>query len=178
MTQSSTDPQPPPPTRWRAILSLVVMLIISIALLQIDFSALGSYGYLGVFGLSLLGNATVILPAPAFITAIAAGRTLNPWLVGLWSGLGAGIGETTGYLAGRAGSSIVSKSIQEHRIANHVRRYGSFAVFFFAAIPNPLMDVAGLAAGMLQMPFWKFIIACSAGKIIRFTLLALIAAYW
>ncbi len=151
---------------------IVLMLLISVALLQLDFSALGSYGYLGVFGLALLGNATVIIPAPAFMTALAAGRSLNPWLVGLLSGVGAGLGETTGYIVGREGHTILNQQQRFQSIRQQVERFGPWAVCFFAAIPNPLMDIAGMAAGMLRMPYWKYLIACCAGKTLRFTLLA------
>ncbi len=50
------------------------------------------------------------------------------------------------------------------------------AVFVLAAIPSPLIDVAGLAAGALGMPWWKYWLACTAGKTVRFTLVALASA--
>lgn len=153
------------------------MVLLSILLIRIDFSALGQYGYAGVFGLALAGNATVVLPAPAFITVITAARTLNPWLVGLLSGLGAGLGESTGYLAGRSGKQLLGSGLRLQRISAAVERWGAWAVLLFAAIPNPLMDIAGITAGLLRMPFWKFLLACSAGKVLRFTLLALSSSY-
>jgi membrane protein YqaA with SNARE-associated domain len=181
MTQpSETPPLQAAPTRrsrLRAFALIGLMIAFSLALLQVDFAALGDYGYLGLFLLVLLGNATVIVPAPAFVAAFAAGRTLNPWLVGLVSGLGAGLGETTGYLVGRAGRSAFGENPRFARISQQVKRWGAFAVFFFAAIPNPLMDVAGMAAGVLRLPFWKYLLACCAGKILRFTVLALLGHY-
>ncbi len=47
-----------------------------------QLQAWGSYGYLGIFLLSLIGNATVVLPMPAFLTALAGGSVLNPAAVG------------------------------------------------------------------------------------------------
>lgn len=164
-------------SRVRAFAMIGLMLLLSILLLQVNFASLGEYGYLGVFLIVLLGNATVIVPAPAFVTAFAAGRTLNPWLVGGISGVGAGIGETTGYLVGRAGRNVIGEHPKFMRITAQVKRWGAWAVFGFAVIPNPLMDVAGMAAGVLRLPFWKYLLACSAGKIIRFTILALIGHY-
>lgn len=174
--------QPPTPTttpaqrrrsRLRAALSIAAMLAVSVWLLRFDFAALGGYGYLGVFGLMLVGNATVFVPAPAFVVAFSAGQTLNPWLVGLVSGLGAGLGETTGYFVGVQGRKAADDQGRLARILAFMRRWGALAVFLLAALPNPLMDVAGIAAGLLRMPFWKYLLACCAGKTIRFTLLAL-----
>ncbi|HBW49555.1 MAG TPA: DedA family protein [Herpetosiphon sp.] len=168
-----TTPAMPQPNRLRAILTIGCMIVISLGLLLIDFRHFGQYGYVGVFVLVLLGNATVVVPAPAFMTALAAGRTLNPWLVGVISGLGAGIGELTGYIAGRAGRSAFDQQ-RFTRIQGYVERWGAFAIFGLAALPNPLMDLAGIAAGIARMPWYKFLVACCAGKIVRFTILALI----
>ncbi len=173
----SPQPQPTRRSRVRALLLIGLMVAFSVALLQVDFATFGEYGYLGVFVIVLLGNATVIVPAPAFVAAFAAGRTLDPWLVGLVSGVGAGLGETTGYLVGRAGRSAIGENPRFARITQQIKRWGSLAVFLFAAIPNPLMDVAGMAAGVLRLPFWKYLLACSAGKIVRFTALALLGHY-
>ncbi|MFD3164774.1 VTT domain-containing protein [Herpetosiphon sp. NSE202] len=168
-----TTPTSPRPSRLRASLTIGLMIAISIGLLLVDFRHFGQYGYLGVFVLVLLGNATVVVPAPAFMTALAAGRTLNPWLVGVISGLGAGIGEVTGYIAGRAGRSVFDQQ-RFIRIQGYVERWGALAIFGLAALPNPLMDFAGIAAGIARMPVYKFLLACCAGKIVRFTILALI----
>jgi membrane protein YqaA with SNARE-associated domain len=170
----TTSAAPSRRLRVRAIAMIGLMIAFSVAMLQVDFSRFGEYGYLGLFVIVLLGNATVIVPAPAFVTAFAAGRTLNPWLVGGVSGLAAGLGETTGYLVGRAGRAALGDRERFVRITAAVQRWGALAVFFFAAIPNPIMDVAGIAAGVLRMPYWKFLLACCAGKTLRFTVLALL----
>lgn len=162
--------------RVRAIATIGLMIAFSLAILQLDFSTFGEYGYLGLFVIVLLGNATVIIPAPAFVTAFAAGRTLNPWLVGGVSGVAAGLGETTGYLIGRAGRAALGDRQRFTRIVDATERWGALAVFFFAAIPNPIMDLAGMAAGAMRMPYWKFLLACCAGKTLRFTVLALLGS--
>jgi len=53
----------------------------------------GAWGYLGIFLVSLVGNASIILPVPSFIIVFTFGAILNPWLVGLAGALGATIGE-------------------------------------------------------------------------------------
>ena len=50
-------------------------------------------------------------------------------------------------------------------------------VFMFAAIPNPLFDVAGVVAGSVGYPFKRFVVACWLGKATKFLVLAMIAAW-
>lgn len=161
---------------WPAVLTLVGTLVLTIGLVLIPFDAsrFGSASYGALFVLMLLTNATVVLPAPGLAAAIQAAKTMNPILVGLVSGLAAGLGETTGWLAGRSGGALAR--LDERTIGKRIRRYvehwGVLTVFVLAAIPSPLLDVAGLAAGTLGMPWWKFVVACIAGKTARFTILA------
>ncbi|MGD9001150.1 MAG: VTT domain-containing protein, partial [Anaerolineae bacterium] len=57
------------------------------------------------------------------------------------------------------------------------QRYGVFAIFLLALLPNPLFDVAGMAAGALRLPVWKFLLSCAAGKVIKNILFA-VAGYY
>jgi membrane protein DedA with SNARE-associated domain len=41
-----------------------------------------------------------------------------------------------------------------------------------SAIPNPLFDVAGIAAGIAKMPFMTFLIFIWIGQLIKMTLFA------
>ena len=53
-----------------------------------------------------------------------------------------------------------------------MEKYGAPAIFVLAFVPNPIFDLAGMAAGAIRMEWWKFLLAASAGKILRFILLA------
>ncbi len=157
---------------WQSVLTLAGTVVLTVALvfLPVDPSRLGVYGYGILFVLTLLSSATIVLPSPALAAALQASKALDPLLVGLVSGLAAGIGETTGYLAGRSGTELVhlrSRPLGRH-IERYVERWGIATVFVLAAIPLPLIDLAGLAAGALGMRFWKFEGACIAGKMVRF----------
>lgn len=168
---------------WRPLLSLLgtVALTIVLVLLPLDVASWGALGYLGAFVLTLLSSATVLVPSVALGAALkfGAASTLNPILVGLISGVAAGLGESTGYLAGRSGAELAH--IQERpsyrRIAAWVERRGTLTVFVLAAIPLPLIDLAGLAAGAMGMSFVRFELACLAGKITRFVPVALLG-HW
>jgi membrane protein YqaA with SNARE-associated domain len=88
-------------------------------------------------------------------------------LVGLVSGAGAAIGETTGYIAGRSGRSLLAKSRIYSRVEEWVRKWGVYAIFVFSIVPF-MFDLVGIAAGALRFPFWKFFIACMLGRMVLY----------
>ena len=47
---------------------------------------------------------------------------------------------------------------------------GSF--FVLAVIPNPLFDIAGITAGVIRFPVWKFLLTAWAGKTLKAILFA------
>lgn len=159
---------------WRFAASLIgsVALTVLLLTLPVDYARLGSYGYLGVFLLTLLPSATVVFPSPTLAVSWIAGGFLSPPLVGLAAGAGATLGELSGYLAGYGGSVIVSQTRSYERIRKAVNRYGWLAIAVLAFIPNPLFDLGGIAAGAARMPLERFLAACFAGKTLRFMLIA------
>ena len=168
-----------PPTRyawpWRSVLMLFTTLLLTIGLVLVPgnlVARLGAYGYLGVFLLTLLASATIILPSPALGVAALAGKTLDPWLVGLVGGVAAGLGEITGYMAGLGGSPLAARSRFYPRVERWVRHWGALTIFILALIPGPVLDLAGIAAGTMRMPFRRFLAACLAGKVLRFIAVA------
>ncbi len=129
---------------------------------------LEQYGYLGAFLISLVSNATVILPVPG-IPLFALGAALpSPTMVGIAGGTGAVIGEITGYMVGYSGRGIVKGSQTYARLMGWVRRWGTKAIFIFSLIPFFPFDLAGIAAGVLRFSFWKFLLACWLGRIIKY----------
>ncbi len=126
------------------------------------------WGYLGVFLVSLVGNASITLPVPSFLAVFTAGSLLNPWIVGLAAGIGAALGELTGYVLG-VGSRRVLKSRYEKEIRvakNIMERYGMFPIIvLFAATPLP-DDIVGILAGVIRYDIRKFLMAAIIGKII------------
>jgi uncharacterized membrane protein YdjX (TVP38/TMEM64 family) len=150
-------------------LSLIAVIAISIWIYSIKDQAaqLAKYGYPGIFFIAMLSSATVFLPAPGVAIVFAMGSIFNPWLVALFAGSGAAVGEMVGYLAGYSGQGIVENTKIFIRIEPWVRRYGVFAIFFFSAIPNPFFDIAGVAAGLLKIPALQFFIACWLGELLK-----------
>ena len=161
--------------RGRIIPLLTVLLVIAITVALFVYrdsvSELGDYGYLGAFLVSLVGNATIILPMPSFLILIALGASFNPVLVGLSGGLGGTIGEMTCYLLGFSGRGIVRNKRMYDMAVRWLQKWGVWVVFIFAATPAPF-DVMGMVAGLLRFPFWKFFVATLFGKVIKYVVLA------
>ncbi|MDF1512979.1 MAG: VTT domain-containing protein [Anaerolineae bacterium] len=162
---------------WRfAGIVFAVALSIAIFIFRDQLRAVGNYGYLGIFLIAVIGNATIILPVPTIITAFAGGSVFNPILVGVISAAGATIGELTGYIAGRSGTAIVENQEVYDRFERWMERYGLVALFVLAAIPNPLFDVAGIIAGLSKMKVSTYLLVVCAGKIVKFLTIAYLGA--
>ncbi|MBN1286484.1 MAG: VTT domain-containing protein [Anaerolineae bacterium] len=155
-----------------AAVLLSLLITVGVIIFSDQITQFEELGYVGLFLVNLFGSATIILPAPAFVTVFALGSVYNPWLVGLVSGPAAALGELTGYLAGYGGAAPVMDKPLYRRFDRWMDRYGPLAIFCFALIPNPFFDVAGLLAGASRMPVWQFLVAAALGKTIRFVLLA------
>lgn len=135
------------------------------------FIHLQGLGIFGIFILSILGNATLILPVPVVLTAFVGGGLYNPLLVAVVIALGATIGEMTGYLAGISGQEIIEEP-KYKKVRKWMDKYGLWTVFVLAAIPNPLFDLAGIISGSTKIPVDRFFAVTFLGKIIKFILIA------
>lgn len=153
-------------------LLFVVLMSAVIYAFRDQVRSLALLGYPGIFVAVLLSNATILFPAPGGAIVYAMGAVFNPLGVGLAAGLGGGLGEMTGYMAGMAGRATIERMDIYERIAPYVRRFGGWAVFVMAAVPNPFLDLAGIAAGVLKMPAWQFLLAVLAGTTIKMLLFA------
>jgi len=164
---------------WRLTVARILALLAVVAItvyiftLRDEAARLQRYGYPGIFLLSILANATVIVPAPGVALTFAFGAVLNPWGVALAAGAGAALGELTGYLAGFSGQAILREGELYQRVQDWTNRRGGWAILALAAIPNPIFDFAGAAAGALGMPIPKFLLWVWAGKTIKMLVFSL-----
>jgi uncharacterized membrane protein YdjX (TVP38/TMEM64 family) len=129
-------------------------------------------GLLVLFGLAALSTATLILPAPGLALTAVAGASGEPLLVGVVAGLGQALGELTGYAAGRGGRSLLPDNPATRNVEGWLASRGVAAIFVLALVPNPLFDVAGIAAGVLRMPVRRYLAAAAAGKVIKNVIVA------
>ncbi|WP_181798225.1 DedA family protein [Streptomyces sp. WELS2] len=129
-----------------------------------------------VIGLESLGiplPGEIILVSAALMSSQHTG--VNPVVLGACATAGAVIGDSIGYAIGRKGGrpllAWLGGKFPRHFGAGHVataersfEKWGMWAVFFgrFVAL---LRIFAGPLAGVLHMPYWKFLIANVLGGI-------------
>ena len=162
----------------RALVLLAVIILTVILVINRDeIQVLKAYGYTGIFLFSILANATILVPVPGVVFTSAMGAVFNPLFVSLAAGAGAALGELSGYLAGFSGQAVVEGSKRYQRVVRWMEKYGDITILVLAFIPNPLFDLAGIVAGILKMPIWKFLIFCIIGKILKMMMFAY-SGYW
>ncbi|MEW2155507.1 DedA family protein [Streptomyces sp. NPDC007189] len=129
-----------------------------------------------VIGLESLGiplPGEIILVSAALMASQHSG--VNPVVLGACATAGAVIGDSIGYAIGRKGGrpllAWLDRRFPKHFSEGHVataersfEKWGMWAVFFgrFIAL---LRIFAGPLAGVLHMPYWKFLIANVLGGI-------------
>ncbi|MGC9332835.1 MAG: VTT domain-containing protein [Anaerolineae bacterium] len=123
-------------------------------------------------GLVLAISAAIILPAPSLALVFAMGSALPPLWVGLSAGIGEALGELTGYTAGFGGRVIIEESETYTHLRRWMMRRGGITIFLLSIFPNPFFDLAGIAAGTLRYPLWRFLLICWIGKSIKTILVA------
>jgi membrane protein DedA with SNARE-associated domain len=146
-----------------------------------ELTRYGMLKYVGVFIISAAASATIVIPVPGLAMTSAFGAfSANPWdplWFGISSGLGATVGEMTGYMLGFSGRMAIPYTRTYERIVEWMGKWGSWTIFFLALIPNPLFDIAGMAAGILKYPAWKFILVGAAGRLPKHILFSYFG-YW
>lgn len=125
------------------------------------------YGYPGVFAISLAGSAIPFVPLPYLAVVVLLSSTNDPLLLGFVAGVGGALGELTSYALGRMGYLASGKQSRRdlEAIQGIVSKYGTLGVFLFAVTPLP-DDIYVIPMGVVKLPFWRFLAADLAGKIV------------
>lgn len=165
------------PQLYKNILrGLALVFVITITILLVvnrdRVQELEGYGYPGIFLVSMLANATLILPVPGVLVTSAMGAVFDPFWVAVAAGSGAALGEISGYLAGFSGQVVVEKTSVYSNMETWMKRYGDWAVLALAFVPNPLFDMAGIIAGALKMSLPRFLLWCWVGKVLKMMMFA------
>ncbi|MHA1950529.1 MAG: VTT domain-containing protein, partial [Candidatus Thorarchaeota archaeon] len=135
-------------------------------------------GYPGAFLACFLGSATVVIEVPfAGVPFVMGALTegleqfvFDPWLLGLFCGIGATIGDMTSYALGYAGRRFVNETSTSgfsQFIETHPRAT-PLAVFVLAATPLPV-DPALVSLGVARYSLWKLFIPSLFGEVIFLT---------
>ena len=110
---------------------------------------------------------------PGVLFTSAMGAVFNPYLVALAAGSGATLGELTGYVAGFSGKAVIENRKWYDKVTVWMRKYGGITILVLAFVPNPVFDIAGMVAGALRMPLWKYLLYSWIGKVAKMLLFAL-----
>ncbi len=139
-------------------------------------------GYPGAFIISLIGNVTVLFPFPYIGVIFLLGGAkagpagpffFDPWLLGIIGGIGATIGEMTGYLLGWGGSRFVeaNQSSGFLRFIQEYPRTTPLVLWFLAVTPLP-DDVLVIPLGIAKYSWKKVLIPQFIGKTMFLTAIA------
>ncbi|MFB7499807.1 DedA family protein [Streptomyces sp. NPDC056161] len=128
---------------------------------------------IGVESLGIPLPGEIVLVSAALLSSQHSG--VDPFVLGACATLGAVVGDSIGYLIGRKGGrpllAWLGKKFPRHFSEGHIataersfEKWGMWAVFFgrFVAL---LRIFAGPLAGVLHMPYWKFLIANVLGGV-------------
>lgn len=118
---------------------------------------------------------SIAIPIPYTYVILLLGMegTLNPLLLAVAGGIGAGIGEFSGYALGYYGRAIISEKRQRKmdymvKVLNH---YGPVVIFLFALTPLP-DDLLFIPLGIMRYSFIKAFVPCFLGKLLMSGILA------
>lgn len=148
-------------------IGLVYLLGYLMAHFDISVEELATTAYLVVFGISLVCNASIIVPVAIHISIMmAAASEWDPILMALVASIAGTLGEITGYYAGYLGKKVIvgESTPGYNRLVGWMNRYGPLAIFLVSLQPILPVDIAGLTAGASRIPLWKFLLPCWAGK--------------
>lgn len=173
-------------SRWPTLLVMTVLLLvvnIGFYFVPIDYTQLADYAVPGVFALTAIATATIVVPVPYIPVILRIAEQTSDVstliLIAVAAGAGSVIGEISGYMVGRAGRHAFEDTRMSRWVANQmthpVRAF--VALLALSAPPNPLFDVAGIAAGAFGVPFWLFAIAVFLGRMLRMLGLVFLGAY-
>ncbi|MDI6806514.1 MAG: VTT domain-containing protein [Candidatus Aenigmarchaeota archaeon] len=161
----------------------------------VEFTALVKYllmnfSYLAVFFIGMVSTSTIFLPLPLDIAILlTVGLGLNPYLVGILAGVGAGIGEITGYLIGAGGRAIIKeKKRRPHGLlgvlhktilkttSKMFKKYCFYIIIVASFIPFTF-DFVGILSGAVRYDVKKFLVAAIIGKVSKYLLITFVGSW-
>ncbi|MBI4092646.1 MAG: VTT domain-containing protein [Candidatus Kerfeldbacteria bacterium] len=128
------------------------------------------YGYFGAFITALIGNLTIVVVFPyTILVFFLATSGLNPLVLGTLTGIGAELGELSGYFLGRAGAGAIHRHRPKEytalqRLIHHRPKVVPALLFLFSMTPMP-DDILFIPLGILRYSVWKLIVPSTLGKI-------------
>jgi membrane protein YqaA with SNARE-associated domain len=143
-----------------------------------EIANLQQYGYLGAFIVAFIAGSSIPTPISYLALTFVLGARLDPNMVAIISGAGAGIGGTLVFLLGRGGRrlfpGLINYSLDQQasdkvgpRFLRWAQKRGSLVVFLMSAMLNPVFAPMAIAMGALRFRLVKFFFLCVAGNILK-----------
>jgi len=126
-------------------------------------------GYVGALLAGLLGSSSFFISFfPSYIVIALLGATLNPLIVGLLGGVGAGVGQFLHYYIGLGGRYLMPEKWKGRLDVwrKKIDKYGVLLIFAFAATPLTPDDIIWIALGAIRYPKLKALMAAVSGKVV------------
>ena len=131
------------------------------------------YGYLGIFLISLLGAMSIFVPIPYTIVIFILGGLqdkagnwiFDPLWIAVAAGVGAAIGEFSGYLIGFGGRKVIGEKYKKKMdfLTKLFKKFGPMAIFVFALTPLP-DDLLFIPLGIMRYGLIRAFIPSLLGK--------------
>jgi membrane protein YqaA with SNARE-associated domain len=124
-----------------------------------------SYGYFGIFLISLIGALSIFIPIPYTVVIFTLGGLFDPFLIAVAAGLGSAVGEFSGYLLGFYGRRVISEERRRKMefMMKVFDRFGPVAIFLFALTPLP-DDLLFIPLGMMRYNLFRAFVPALIGK--------------
>ncbi|MFA5316451.1 MAG: VTT domain-containing protein [Dehalococcoidales bacterium] len=166
-----------------AVLLVLVTLAACITVIYYwdNFERFQNWGYLSALIFGFVAGSSLPVPLPYLLVTFSLGGLLNPLLVGLTSGLGAGIGGTLVYLVGSSSSHFLpgffnpqpnpevapKGQILYQQMQKWTHRRGPLVIFLMSAILNPVFAPMAITAGAMRFGLWRFLLWCLMGNLVK-----------
>jgi membrane protein YqaA with SNARE-associated domain len=133
------------------------------------------YGYLGIFFISLLGSMSIFVPIPYTIAIFTLGGLpgFEPIWIALAAGVGASVGEFSGYLIGVGGRKAIGGKYRKKMdfLMKLFKKFGPIAIFIFALTPLP-DDLLFIPLGVMRYNLLRAFIPAFIGKFLSSLIIA------
>jgi membrane protein YqaA with SNARE-associated domain len=140
------------------------------------------YGYVGILLISMLGATSVIIPIPSSVVIFTLGGlqvgnpptwAFEPLLIAIAAGVGAAIGELSGYLIGVGGRRVIGERYKKKMdiLMRLFQRFGPIVIFVFALTPLP-DDLLFIPLGVMRYKILNAFIPALLGKFVSNLIIA------
>lgn len=164
---------------WSAVLSISVTILLCILIIQhreyVD--QLRHWGYFGLFLVNVVASGTLVVPGMGAVLTFTLGGVLNPAVVGVVAGFGEATGSVGAYLTGYGGRGLLASDPLQGRFSRFMERHGSKAMFFMAAIVNPIYYPFAVWMGVLRVRVTKFFAYTLLGRTVKNLILAYVGFF-